>query len=154
MSLTQNRTTRIIPWLMALLNLGLLLPFGGQAAANPPTITRQHIQTLFEQQSGNATHTATWRQHYRGKPIAWQGTVYEVHQTSASKKTPMLKVQVLSGSFLYDTIVVLPHASGKQVAAIAKGDAIRFTGTIIDGVDLLNVKQVKVQVRDLSVVDR
>lgn len=120
-----------------------LQPISYNTTASPPlTIQRQEIQHFFTQHEGNSVRTAHWLNHYFRKPVQWQGHVYQVKHYPDSHRVEIL-VKVLTDSVLYDTVVIIEGRTDLN-SFIQKGTLIQFSGTILNGVDILGVKEVQV----------
>jgi hypothetical protein len=74
--------------------------------------------------------------------VQWQGQVYQVKRYPDSHRVEIL-VKVLTDSVLYDTVVILEGRTDLN-SFIQKGTMIQFSGTILNGVDILGVKEVQV----------
>ncbi len=120
-----------------------LQPISYSTSVQPVTvIQRDEIQHFFTQHEGNSVRTAHWLNHYFKKPVQWQGQVYQVKRYPDSHRVEIL-VKVLTDSVLYDTVVILEGRTDLN-SFIQKGTMIQFSGTILNGVDILGVKEVQV----------
>ncbi len=112
------------------------------STAPTANIQRDDIQHFFTQHEGNSIRTAHWLNHYFRKPVQWQGHVYQIKHYPDSHRVEIL-VKVLTDSVLYDTVVIVEGRTDLN-SFIQKGTLIQFSGTILNGVDMLGVKEVQI----------
>ncbi len=133
------RNSRIFP------AIAVLLAVAATALAGAQGISRDEIQRFFINDHGNSVLTRYWEDTFHNREVEWEGMVYDIKRRPESHRVEIM-VKVLPDSLLYDTLVVLEGRT-RLPQGIGKGTPVRFRGKIINGTDVIGVKQVHVLLR-------